>query len=283
MCKKNSVYILLIAFLTSVVPLSVRAKTDGKKATGDKNFPSLLNNSFDAPVLKVQSDSLYNLMGLGNYGLQREVFFKAYKGYNFLLKKGLVRKKNILTVCDYSQSSNNKRLYVIDLKETRMLFNTFVSHGRNSGGEFANTFSNLIESNKSSLGFMLTAETYNGKAGYSMRFDGMEAGINDKVRTRDIVLHGSYFVNAQMVETRGIIGNSLGCPAIPNDKRNQVIEAIKGGSCFYINHPDNWYNTTSSIINANFDIDKVVQPSASASQPVNAVNAPVVTSAKSGS
>ena len=283
MCKKNSVYILLIAFLTSVMPLSVRAKTDGKKATGDKNFPSLLNNSFDAPLLKVQSDSLYNLMGLGNYGLQREVFFKAYKGYNFLLKKGLVRKKNILTVCDYSQSSNNKRLYVIDLKETRMLFNTFVSHGRNSGGEFANTFSNLIESNKSSLGFMLTAETYNGKAGYSMRFDGMEAGINDKVRTRDIVLHGSYFVNAQMVETRGIIGNSLGCPAIPNDKRNQVIEAIKGGSCFYINHPDNWYNTTSSIINANFDIDKVVQPSASASQPVNAVDAPVVTSAKSGS
>ena len=283
MCKKNSVYILLIAFLTSVMPLSVRAKTDGKKATGDKNFPSLLSNSFEAPLLKVQSDSLYNLMGLGNYGLQREVFFKAYKGYNFLLKKGLVRKKNILTVCDYSQSSNNKRLYVIDLKETRMLFNTFVSHGRNSGGEFANTFSNLIESNKSSLGFMLTAETYNGKAGYSMRFDGMEAGINDKVRTRDIVLHGSYFVNAQMVETRGIIGNSLGCPAIPNDKRNQVIEAIKGGSCFYINHPDNWYNTTSSIINANFDIDKVVQPSASASQPVNAVNAPVVTSAKSGS
>ena len=283
MCKKNSVYILLIAFLTSVMPLSVRAKTDGKKATGDKNFPSLLSNSFEAPLLKVQSDSLYNLMGLGNYGLQREVFFKAYKGYNFLLKKGLVRKKNILTVCDYSQSSNNKRLYVIDLKETRMLFNTFVSHGRNSGGEFANTFSNLIESNKSSLGFMLTAETYNGKAGYSMRFDGMEAGINDKVRTRDIVLHGSYFVNAQMVKTRGIIGNSLGCPAIPNDKRNQVIEAIKGGSCFYINHPDNWYNTTSSIINANFDIAPVVQPSASASQPVNAVDAPVVTSAKSGS
>ena len=283
MCRKNTVYILLIAFLTSVMPLSVRAKTDGKKATGDKNFPSLLNNSFDAPLLKVQSDSLYNLMGLGNYGLQREVFFKAYKGYNFLLKKGLVRKKNILTVCDYSQSSNNKRLYVIDLKETRMLFNTFVSHGRNSGGEFANTFSNLIESNKSSLGFMLTAETYNGKAGYSMRFDGMEAGINDKVRTRDIVLHGSYFVNAQMVETRGIIGNSLGCPAIPNDKRNQVIEAIKGGSCFYINHPDNWYNTTSSIINANFDIPPVAQPSAIASQSVNDVNAPVVTSAKSGS
>lgn len=211
-------------------------------------------------------------MGLEGFGLQRDVFFKAYKGYNYLLKKGLVRKKNILTVCDYSQSSNNKRLYVIDLKETRLLFNTFVSHGKNSGGEFATTFSNLVESNKSSLGFMMTGETYNGKAGYSMRFDGMEAGINDKVRARDVVLHGSNFVNAQRVEERGMIGNSLGCPAIPNDKRKQVIDAIKGGSCFYINHTDNWYNTTSSIINASFDIAPVVHPSPIASQSTNGVN-----------
>lgn len=273
MLKKISYYLLTIAILSAGVSLQSFARPDDKKATGDKNFPSLLNNSATAPFLKVQSDSLYNLMGLANYGLQREVFFKAYKGYNFLLKKGLVRKKNILTVCDYSQSSNNKRLYVIDLKQTRLLFNTFVSHGKNSGGEFATTFSNLVESNKSSLGFMLTAETYNGKAGYSLRFDGMEAGINDKVRSRDIVLHGSYFVNAQMVEERGMIGNSLGCPAVPNEKRKQVIDAIKGGSCFYVNHPDNWYNSTSSILNASFDIAPVVQSSAIARQLKNVVDA----------
>ena len=283
MLKKISYCLLIILVFSAGVSVQSFGRTDGKKATGDKNFPSLLNNISNASFLKVQSDSLYNLMGLSNYGLQREVFFKAYKGYNFLLKKGLVRKKNILTVCDYSQSSNNKRLYVIDLKETRLLFNTFVSHGKNSGGEFATTFSNLVESNKSSLGFMLTAETYNGKAGYSLRFDGMEAGINDKVRSRDIVLHGSYFVNAQMVEERGMMGNSLGCPAIPNDKRNQVIEAIKGGSCFYINHPDNWYNTTSSILNASFDIAPAVQTATIPNQPLEPVNTNVTSTDKSGS
>lgn len=283
MLKKFSYCLLTVALLSAGVSVKAFARTDGKKATGDKNFPSLLNNISNAPFLKVQSDSLYNLMGLENYGLQREVFFKAYKGYNFLLKKGLVRKKNILTVCDYSQSSNNKRLYVIDLKETRLLFNTFVSHGKNSGGEFATTFSNLVESNKSSLGFMLTAETYNGKAGYSLRFDGMEAGINDKVRSRDIVLHGSYFVNAQMVEERGMMGNSLGCPAIPNDKRKQVIDAIKGGSCFYVNHADNWYNSSSSILNASFDIAPAVQTPTMASQPVEPVTSNVASTVKSGS
>ncbi len=283
MLKKFSYCLLTVALLSAGVSVKAFARTDGKKATGDKNFPSLLNNISNAPFLKVQSDSLYNLMGLSNYGLQRDVFFKAYKGYNFLLKKGLVRKKNILTVCDYSQSSNNKRLYVIDLKETRLLFNTFVSHGKNSGGEFATTFSNLVESNKSSLGFMLTAETYNGKAGYSLRFDGMEAGINDKVRSRDIVLHGSYFVNAQMVEERGMMGNSLGCPAIPNDKRKLVIDAIKGGSCFYVNHPDNWYNSTSTILNASFDIEPAMQPSAIASQSVEPVISDVTSTVKSGS
>ena len=163
------------------------------------------------------------------------------------------------------------------------MFNTFVSHGKNSGGEFATTFSNLVESNKSSLGFMLTAETYNGKAGYSLRFDGMEAGINDKVRSRDIVLHGSYFVNAQMVEERGMMGNSLGCPAVPNEKRKQVIDAIKGGSCFYVNHPDNWYNSTSSILNANFDIAPAVQTSNMASHPVEPVTTNVASTVKSGS
>lgn len=273
MFKNINGFKVLINLLVTVLCLPAFAKTDGKKVGGDKNFPSLLTNPVNAPFLKVQSDSLYNLMGLEGFGLQRDVFFKAYKGYNYLLKKGLVRKKNILTVCDYSQSSNNKRLYVIDLKETRLLFNTFVSHGKNSGGEFATSFSNLVESNKSSLGFMMTGETYNGIAGYSLRFDGMEAGINDKVRARDIVLHGSNFVNAQMVEARGIIGNSLGCPAIPNDKRKQVIDAIKGGSCFYINHTDNWYNTTSSILNASFDIAPVVQSSAIASQLKNVVEA----------
>lgn len=254
MLKKNKLvkgFLTLLAFTSFV---AATAKTDPKVVNDGKNFPSLLTSSAESPILKRFSDSLYDRMGLNNYGLERDVFYTAYKGYEYLQSKGQLRKTDILTVCDYSQSSNNKRLYVINMAEGRLLFNTFVSHGKNSGGEFATSFSNLKESNKSSLGFLRTGETYSGKAGYSMRFDGMEPGINDKVRMRDIVLHGSNFVNARVVEERGKIGNSLGCPAVPNDQRKQIIDAIKGGSCFFINHPDSWYTRTSAILNSRFDL-----------------------------
>lgn len=223
--------------------------------TPDKNFPSLLSTPSDAPVLKRTADSLYDNYGLGAYGLQRDVFFYAYKGHQFLKIKSQLKKTNLLTIADYSQSSNNKRLYVIDLESGRMLFNTYVSHGKNSGDEFATSFSNLTSSNKSSLGFMVTAETYTGKAGLSMRFYGMEKGINDNVRTRDIVLHGSRYVNESIINNRGLIGNSLGCPAVPFGLHNRIINTIKDGSCFYVHHTDTHYTSSSAIIKAKFDLD----------------------------
>ncbi len=254
MSKKNIGFSGLVLLVGLLSFSSVKANAADKIPTDDKNFPSLLTSSADAPQLKHQSDSLYDLIALNLYGLERDVFFTAYKGYQILLNKGAIKKKNILTVCDYSQSSNNKRLYIIDVKEGRLLYNTFVSHGKNSGGEYATSFSNLQSSNKSSLGFMVTAETYRGKAGYSLRFNGMEAGINSNVRNRDIVLHGSNFVNTRVMQERGTIGNSLGCPAVPLAQHKQIIDAIKGGSCFFVNHPDSWYTRTSAIINAKFDL-----------------------------
>ncbi len=244
----------IIGLVLNTPCVNVQAATDGKNGTDGKNFPSLLNNASESPRLKMITDSLYNIMGLAIFGLERDVFYNAFKGYEVLLSKNKLKKPDLLTICDYSQSSNNQRLYVINLKEGRLLFNTLVSHGKNSGGEYATSFSNLNSSNKSSLGFMVTGETYRGKAGYSMRFDGMEQGINDKVRQRDIVLHGSAFVNPGMVEQRGVIGNSLGCPAVPLSQHKQIIDAIKNGSCFFINHPDSWYVRTSAILNAKFDL-----------------------------
>jgi hypothetical protein len=230
------------------------ARSDNKGFSDDKNLPSLLGNSINAPALRRVSDSIYNLIGLSSYGLQSDVFFNAYKGYQYLNNKDLLRKQNLLTICDYSQSSASKRLYVIDVVNSRLLFNTYVSHGRNSGQEFATSFSNLRNSNKSSLGFMVTGETYSGVAGYSMRLNGMEPGINDKVRSRDIVLHGSRFVNENMVSERGFVGKSFGCPAVPLAVHKKIIDAIKGGSCFYVYSPDDWYAHTSRILNSTFDL-----------------------------
>lgn len=242
----------IIAGLIAVATPSL-AK-DEKGLTDDKHFPSLISHSsIQSPVFKKLCDSIYDKIGLLSFGLEREVFYKAYKGYQYLLNKNKLRKNNLLTICDYSQSINNERLYVIDLKAGRLLYNTFVSHGKNSGDEFAASFSNMNNSNKSSLGFMVTAETYIGKAGLSMRFEGVEKGINDQVRNRDIVLHGSTFVSRSLMGT-GTISKSLGCPAVPFGIHKKIIEVIKGGSCFYVNHSDMWYSRTSPVLNAQFEI-----------------------------
>lgn len=246
-----------ILFITLLfVSLKSFAGDDKKpKPAGDKNFPSLLSNSSSTPFIKKAADSIYDLISLGQYGLDKDVFFNAYKGFQYLQNEGLLKKTNVLTICDYSQSSRNKRLYVIDLTDSRLLFNTYVSHGKNSGEEFATTFSNYNNSNKSSLGFLVTGRPYKGKSGYSLQLNGMEPGINDKVKMRSIVLHGSRFVGESILGARGAIGRSLGCPAVPYGLHFRIIDAIKGGSCVFVSYPDDWYTHTSAILNAGFDLN----------------------------
>jgi hypothetical protein len=171
-----------------------------------------------------------------------------------LQNKGLLKNTNVLTICDYSQSSKNKRLYVIDVISSRLLFNTYVSHGKNSGEEFATSFSNLNNSNKSSLGFLVTGQPYKGRAGLSLQLNGMEPGINDKVKMRSIVIHGSRFVTASASGARAI-SRSYGCPAVPYGIHFRIIKAIKGGSCVYVSYPDDYYTHTSAILNAPFDLN----------------------------
>ena len=197
-----------------------------------------------------QANKIYDSLQLGGLGLERDIFNKAYKGYTWLLYRGYVQNTGVLTIADFSQSSKNKRLYVIDLANMKVAFNMLVSHGRNSGGEMATSFSNVKDSHKSTLGFLVTADTYNGSAGYSLRFNGMEPGINDLVRSRDIVVHGSRFVNDEKVSTEGKVGNSLGCPAVPMAQCKALIDLIKGGSVYFIYHPDEHYQASSSILNA---------------------------------
>ena len=223
------------------------------------------NNSYKLPpVYMEQAESLFDSLNLIASGLEKEVFLKAYKGYIYLLNSGLVANPNILSIADFSQSSRNKRLYIIDLKQGQLLFNTYVSHGKNSGGEMATSFSNVKDSYKSTLGFLLTSDTYVGCAGYSLRFRGMEPGINDNVRFRDIIVHGSKFVNEQTAKA-GQVGNSLGCPAVPMSQSRKIIDAIKGGSVYFIYHPDEYYNSASPVLNASL----ITQPSLLSAVPFN--------------
>ncbi|RFM29960.1 murein L,D-transpeptidase catalytic domain family protein [Deminuibacter soli] len=224
----------------------------GKDLNDDKKFPSLLGNS-ESAVVNHWVDSMYTQLHLDSAGLNRSVFFNACKGYEYLLSKNLLAKKHLLTICDYSQPSSAKRLYVLDMEKGLILYNTYVSHGRNSGKDMASSFSNLNNSHKSSLGFMITAETYRGKAGYSMRFDGQEHGINSNVRKRDIVMHGSFYVNGERADEGQMMGRSYGCPAVPYEEHKNIIDEIKDGSCFFAYYPDAWYAHSSQIVNARFN------------------------------
>jgi hypothetical protein len=196
-----------------------------------------------------ESDYIYSAMGLDKEGLSETAFEYAWRGYHNLVKRKSIRKRSVLSILDFSQSSSEKRMYVIDIRHRRLLYRTYVAHGQNSGAEYAETFSNEPESFKSSLGFYVTKTTYFGKNGLSLRLDGVDNGYNDRAMKRNIVLHGCSYVGDQYLENFGATGTSLGCPALPAAISAQIIHTVKGGSCLFIYHPTPDYLDHSVVIN----------------------------------
>jgi hypothetical protein len=197
-----------------------------------------------------QAVLLYDHMNLQRSGLDEKAFEYAWRGYHNLMKRGLIRRKNVLSICDFSQSSSNRRMYVIDIRHKRLLYRTYVAHGQNSGAEFANSFSNQPDSYKSSLGFYVTTRTYYGKNGLSLKIEGVDTGYNDLAGKRNIVLHGCSYVGTKYLNHYGNVGTSLGCPAIPNSMSPRIIQLVKHGSCLFIYHPTQEYLDGSSVLNS---------------------------------
>jgi hypothetical protein len=191
---------------------------------------------------------LYDKLGLEAMGLSREAFSYALNGLNNLLNAGKIRKENILSILDFSLPSGKKRLFIIDLELGQLVFNTYVSHGKNSGKEIPTDFSNQDNSNKSSLGFFVTGETYIGKHGCSLRLEGEEKGINNNAASRGIVMHSAEYVSEKIAKCQGYIGRSQGCPALPPQLSKNIINKIKNGSCLFIYSPDKNYSAHSKMI-----------------------------------
>lgn len=191
---------------------------------------------------------LYDSLELNLKGLSKEAYKYAITGYNKLLQSGKLKNNETLTIIDFSLPSTAKRLFVIDMKLGTVLFNTLVSHGRNSGKDMASQFSNCTNSYKSSLGFYLTSETYMGKHGLSMRLEGEEKGINDNALNRGIVMHSAEYVNEDLIRSQGYIGRSQGCPAVPPALHKAIIEKIKNGSCLFMYSPAKNYLSKSKFV-----------------------------------
>lgn len=217
--------------------------TPSNNTTDPKIIASNTKVTFESKV-----SSLYNNLDAKNFKLpQLESFTKALEGFYQLKQKGLIQ-NDILTLVDFSLSANSKRMWVIDMSTNTVLYHSLVAHGRNSGEEFATSFSNKSESYQSSLGFYLTGETYQGKHGLSLRLDGLERGINDKARERAVVIHGADYVSENFIKQNKRLGRSLGCPALPVELNQEIIKTIKDKSCLFIYHPSRSYKVASKLI-----------------------------------
>ena len=196
------------------------------------------------------TNNLYESLSLNLMGLSKQTFDYAIKGFNLLLQQGKLENGNIISIIDFSMPSSKKRLFVIDLEKVKVIFNTYVAHGVNSGNAMAREFSNTPESLKSSLGFYETLQTYSGGHGYSLKLEGLEKGINDNANSRDIVIHAAAYVDEAFIRARGFIGRSWGCPALPEKLNKPIINTIKDGTCLFLYSPDKAYLSMSKIINA---------------------------------
>ncbi|MEY8591328.1 murein L,D-transpeptidase catalytic domain family protein [Butyricimonas hominis] len=186
--------------------------------------------------LPVNSKTLYHEIGLEGI-VDYALFERAIAGYNQTDSLA----KDILTLIDFSKPSTEKRLYVVNLRLKKLLYVSYVSHGRNSGEKYATSFSNKEGSYKSSLGFYRTENTYYGKNGYSLILDGLEKGINDNAKERAIVMHGAAYADPSTIRSCGRLGRSLGCPALPLTVCKKIIDTIKGGTLLYIHGDDKTY------------------------------------------
>jgi len=154
-----------------------------------------------------------------------------------------------LAVIDYSKPSTESRMWVFDLTNRALLYEERVAHGKNSGENLAQFFSNKPESLTSSLGLYRTLQTYQGKHGYSLRMEGLDSGFNDKAFERAIVMHGAPYLGDDMIKKTGRIGRSWGCPALDNGIAKQVIDELKNGQFVFSYYPDQHWLQTSTQLN----------------------------------
>jgi hypothetical protein len=216
------------------------------------SWKSIENHSvFTASIpFESYSHNLYEELNATN--LKYEAFEYALKGYLQLAAKNELKNSNYLTIIDMSLSSNSDRFFLIDMNDKKVVHQSKVAHGQNSGVEFAKYFSNKISSHQTSLGFYKTAETYHGKHGLSLRLDGLEFS-NSNARTRAIVIHSADYANDNFIKKNGRLGRSYGCPSLPEKDYEKIISRIKLGSALFIYYPNPSYLKKSLLANSKIE------------------------------
>ncbi len=216
-----------------------------------KRLVTLHSDEFNAFTNRVYRQLEYPV---GYDTINEQVLSHALRGYMYLKHTQELKNPKYLTVIDFSQYCNNRRMWIVDMDTKKVIFNEWVAHGAKSGDTYAKYFSNKHSSNKSSLGFYTTGGLYNGSNNLSLKLHGLEKGINNNAFARGIVIHGANYVSEEIVNRKERIGRSFGCPAVRQDINEVLVNTIKGGTCLFIWHPTPSYLENSKLLNANLYI-----------------------------
>lgn len=244
--KIKKLYVYFSAVLTFMLHLPV-VFANTTVATAKKIAEPIIIPALDNKM--IAATKMYDSLKLNIQGLSEHAFLYALKGFDYLKSTGKIANDHIISIVDFTKSSSQKRLFVIDVAQYKLLFKTYVAHGQGSGAEMATHFSNVPESFQSSLGFYRTSNTYFGKNGFSLKLCGLENGINSNAEDRAIVMHGAAYVSDDIAQNQGHIGRSWGCPAVPENMNKPIIEKIKNGTCLFIFSENKKYLHSSKIIN----------------------------------
>jgi hypothetical protein len=220
--------------------------TGGAAAEGDagRRPRSCLPERPEYAGFRDHLDSLYTGAGLEE-GLAYNVFELGMIGYFNMLSDSLILRESIITIIDYTLPSTEERLFVIDLDADTLLHRSLVAHGRNTGENYAEEFSNRPGSLMSSLGFYVTGEDYTGVHGKSLKLGGVDTLYNEKAMSRYIVVHGAWYCSEEFIDEYGRLGRSWGCPVLPLEISGEIIDLVKNGTCMFVYSDDEEYLESS--------------------------------------
>ncbi len=169
--------------------------------------------------------------------LNKKALHYALLAYSHARQQGL-DKKQIFSVIDFQDPSTEKRLWVFNMKNNKLIFRGLVAHGSHTGGNYAKHFSNVSGSRESSLGLYKAGKAYYGNDGYSMHLIGLTPGFNTNAYRRNVVMHGASYVSESFAHRVGRLGRSFGCTALNKRYSRKVINTVKDGTLIFAYYPD---------------------------------------------
>jgi len=248
----NRRHIFIIAVFALLALTAVGVPASGETS---RSVRSCLPEHSEYIEFRDYLDSLYSEAGLEG-SLDYAVFELAMIGYYNMLADSLLERESIITIIDYTRPSTEERLVVVDLDAGELLYRSLVAHGRNTGGNYAEDFSNTPGSLQSSLGFYVTGVDYYGVHGKALKLDGVDTSYNDNAMDRYIVVHGACYCSKDFIEKHGRLGRSWGCPVLPLEVSAEIIQVLKDGTCMFIYSDDDEYLENSIYLEINGAVEE---------------------------